>query len=146
MLNARNIQDVLTQAVRPISTTKKSILAISITLSNGSLLSSYITNDDKFTDTKLKIYSLFLQKQIDSLEKLTKFQIGKDIGSEDLEQQQTLYLDGDNFNIYTQRLPNTEFLIIIVTDDKYPDGIIKLKFENLLESLKDLKKFHQIYE
>lgn len=132
MLNSRNIQDVLTQATKSVSTTSKSILSVAITLPDGSLLSSYTTpnNEQRIPINKLKLVALSIQQQL--------YYQSEDVAPGSVEKLEDKEAQ---LEYYAKLIPDTEFSLIIITELNYPDGIINLKFDALLEALKELEKF-----
>lgn len=165
MINSRNLEDILQQSTRPVSTTSKSILASAITLPNGSVLSTYTTPQTELDNKRVNLIALFVYQQLlafrmeaangnsyrsDSNRSLTGLSTANNSINEDIHHVNVEGLlkfdkvDDEEIEIYVQDIVNTEFKIVLISEKGYPDGIIKLKVDELLKNLKELEKFEYI--
>lgn len=180
MIHSGNLQDLLQQSTRPVSTTSKSILAATITLPNGSILSAYTTSGpqspkSQFDIKKVKLIALFIHQQLltSRLENGNAVNTGR--SDSNLSNaaagglsESTANINNNNNNnnnggfvggsegllkfekvdqdleVYVHDIEHTELKVLLVTEVGYPDGIIKLKVDQLLNNLKDLEEFEYI--
>lgn len=146
MLHSKNIEDVLKQGLRPVRTSDKSLLAISLVTPRGAPLSSYISPShvEEITITKLKMYSLlalnaYLNEHGDD------FEDGDDTTGEgdraEEEGDDVFGVEVEGVMLWLKGIKGTKFSVVLISEKDYPVGVIRLKLKNLSEVFEELSKF-----
>ncbi|CCH43930.1 hypothetical protein BN7_3485 [Wickerhamomyces ciferrii] len=144
MLHSRNIQDVLEQGLRPVRTTNKSLLAVSLILPSGAPLSSYINplKQSEISITQLKMYSLYAANALSGqFGKADEEDAGDDDKDDDEIDKDVVKVETDDNTIYLKTIKETSFSVVLVCEKNYPKQIIKLKLDNLVEAFEELKDY-----
>lgn len=154
MLHSKNIEDVLKQGLTPVRTTSKSLLAVSLIAPTGAPLSSYIDPKQKnlITNTKLRMFSLLVvnayandqnsEEQQQQQEEET--QGGE--GQEGAKKDEVFGIEVEGFMLYLKCIKGTRFSVVLVSEQEYPLGVIRLKLKNLSDAFEELSKFEYVEE
>lgn len=142
MLHSKNIEDVLVQGLRPVRTTSKSLLAISLITPTGAPLSSHISSqyEGDITTTKLRMFSLLAMNSY-----INEHGDDEEDGEEGADDNDdVLAVEVEDYMLYLKRIKGTKFSVVLITEKDYPVGVIRLKMKNLSEAFEELSKFEYI--